>query len=144
MDQNFKEKTLENITKAEAVSVLVSKAGGFDGLAAGLALYLSLTKLEKKVNILAQAPTVSDARRLYGVDYIGKTEKDNNLVIVINDAVATVDKVTYFLDKNNFLYRESGEKKINDNALVALALLIAISNPKDKEVMIKIITNLLQ
>ena len=50
----------------------------------------------------------------------------------------------YFLDKNNFLYRESGEKKINDNALVALALLIAISDPKDKEVMIKIITNLLQ
>ena len=50
----------------------------------------------------------------------------------------------YFLDKNNFLYRESGEKIINDNALVALALLIAISNPKDKEVMIKIITNLLQ
>ena len=50
----------------------------------------------------------------------------------------------YFLDKNNFLYRESGEKKINDNALVALALLIAISNPKDKEVMIKIITNLLR
>ncbi len=50
----------------------------------------------------------------------------------------------YFLDKNNFLYRESGEKKINDNALVALALLIAISDPKDKETMIKIITNLLQ
>ena len=50
----------------------------------------------------------------------------------------------YFLDKNNFLYRESGEKKINDNALVALVLLIAISDPKDKEVMIKIITNLLQ
>ena len=50
----------------------------------------------------------------------------------------------YFLDKNNFLYRESGEKKINDNALVSLALLIAISDPKDKEIMIKIITNLLQ
>src|SRR3989344_929601 len=50
----------------------------------------------------------------------------------------------YFLDKNNFLYRESGEKKINDNALTALALLIAISDPKDKEVMVKIITNLLQ
>lgn len=50
----------------------------------------------------------------------------------------------YFLDKNNFLYRENGEKKINDNALVALALLIAISDPKDKEVMIKIIVNLLK
>lgn len=50
----------------------------------------------------------------------------------------------YFLDKNNFLYRQNGEKKINDNALVALALLIAISDPKDKEVMIKIIVNLLK
>jgi len=50
----------------------------------------------------------------------------------------------YFLDKNNFLYRKNGEKKINDNALVALALLIAISDPKDKEVMIKIVVNLLK
>ncbi len=50
----------------------------------------------------------------------------------------------YFLDKNNFLYRDNGEKKINDNALVALALLIAISDPKDKEIMIKIIVNLLK
>ena len=49
----------------------------------------------------------------------------------------------YFLDKNNFLYRYNGEKKINDNALTALALLIAISNPKDKEILIKITTNLI-
>ncbi len=50
----------------------------------------------------------------------------------------------YFLSKNNFLYRESGEKKINDNALIALCLLIAVSDPKEKDTMIKIITNLLQ
>ena len=49
----------------------------------------------------------------------------------------------YFLDKNNYLYRKSGEKKINDNALTALALLIAESNPKEKDVLIKIIINLL-
>lgn len=49
----------------------------------------------------------------------------------------------YYLDKNNFLYRPSGEKKINDNALTALALLIAISDPKDKDKMIKIITSLI-
>lgn len=49
----------------------------------------------------------------------------------------------YYLEKNNFLYKESGEKKINDNALTALALLIAISNPDEKDKMIKIITNLL-
>jgi prophage maintenance system killer protein len=49
----------------------------------------------------------------------------------------------YYLDRNNFLYKKSSEKKINDNALVTLALLIAISDPKEKEKMIKIITNLL-
>ncbi len=49
----------------------------------------------------------------------------------------------YFLDKNNFLYRQTGEKKINDNALTALSLLIAVSHPTEKEKLIKIITNLL-
>jgi len=49
----------------------------------------------------------------------------------------------YFLDKNNYLMRQSGERKINDNALAALALLIAISDPKEKDKMTKIVTNLL-
>ena len=49
----------------------------------------------------------------------------------------------YFLDKNNFLFRKNGEKKINDNALTALALLIAESDPKEKDVLIKIVINLL-
>ena len=49
----------------------------------------------------------------------------------------------YFLDKNNYLYRENGEKKINDNALVALAILIAVSDPGEKDTMIKMITNIL-
>jgi len=51
--------------------------------------------------------------------------------------------LVYFLDKSNHLYRENGEKKINDNTLVALALLIAESNPKEKNMMVKIIMNLI-
>jgi len=49
----------------------------------------------------------------------------------------------YFLDRNNYLYRSSGEKKINDNALVALVLLIAVSDAEDKDILIKITTNLI-
>ncbi len=49
----------------------------------------------------------------------------------------------YFLDKNNYLYRKNGERKINDNALVSLALLIAESDPKEKDTLIKIIVNLI-
>jgi len=50
----------------------------------------------------------------------------------------------YFLDKNNYLYKNSGEKKINDNTLVSLALLIAVSAPKEKDTMIRIISQILK
>lgn len=49
----------------------------------------------------------------------------------------------YFLDKTSYLYKESGEKKINDNALTTLALLIAISDRKEKAIMIQLIKTLL-
>jgi prophage maintenance system killer protein len=50
----------------------------------------------------------------------------------------------YFMDKNGALYRTSGEKKINDNALAALALLIAESKPQEKDQMIALITQLIR
>jgi death-on-curing family protein len=49
----------------------------------------------------------------------------------------------WFLEKNKHRFKKSGELKINDNALVALALLVAQSNPADKEIMIKLIINLI-
>ena len=49
----------------------------------------------------------------------------------------------WFLEKNRHRFKSSGELKINDNALVALALLVAQSNPADKELMIKLIINLI-
>lgn len=49
----------------------------------------------------------------------------------------------YFLYKNSYLHGENGERKINNNTLATLALLIAESNPKEKDVMVKIILNLL-
>jgi death-on-curing family protein len=48
-----------------------------------------------------------------------------------------------FLNKNKYLYRPDGEKRIADNALVALCLLIAESNPKEKDTIIKVIINLI-
>jgi death-on-curing family protein len=49
----------------------------------------------------------------------------------------------WFLEKNKHRVKKSGEVKINDNALVALALLVAQSNPVDKELMINLIVNLI-
>lgn len=49
----------------------------------------------------------------------------------------------WFLEKNKHRFKQSGELKINDNALVALALLVAQSDPAEKELMIKLITQLI-
>jgi len=49
----------------------------------------------------------------------------------------------YFLNKCDYLYKQNGEKKINDNALTALTLLVASSNPKEKELLIKLIKHLI-
>lgn len=48
-----------------------------------------------------------------------------------------------FLAKNKILFDENWERKINDRALVAITLLIAGSNPKDKDVMVKLVLNLI-
>ncbi|MDD5134751.1 MAG: RhuM family protein [Phycisphaerae bacterium] len=49
-----------------------------------------------------------------------------------------------FLQKNGILLRKDGSKRIDDNALVALTLMTASSRPAEKDVMIKVILNLLK
>ena len=48
-----------------------------------------------------------------------------------------------FLHKNGILHKENGEAKINDNALASLALLVATSAPEQKEIIIKLVMNML-
>ncbi len=48
-----------------------------------------------------------------------------------------------FLSKNKALYKSNGELKINDNALASLALLVATSHPDQKDIIIKLIMNML-
>ncbi|MNI67970.1 hypothetical protein D3C73_1236320 [compost metagenome] len=47
------------------------------------------------------------------------------------------------MDKNKILYRNDGSKRIADNALVALTLMIAESKSDEKEIMVKVIVNLI-
>lgn len=49
----------------------------------------------------------------------------------------------WFLEKNKHRFKSNGELKINDNALVALALLVAQSNPSEKDLMVQLIMNLI-
>jgi len=87
-----------------------------------------------------------------GVDlYPSIEEKAANLLyfIVKNHSFSDGNKriaaflFLYFLEKNGLLFSETGEKRIADNALVALTLMIAVSKPDEKETMIKVIVNLI-
>ena len=49
----------------------------------------------------------------------------------------------WFLQRHDFLYNAEGEKRIADNALVAFTLLIAESKPDERDMMIKVIINLI-
>ncbi len=48
-----------------------------------------------------------------------------------------------FLHKNGVLHKPNGETKINDNALASLALLVATSAPEQKDIIIKLVMNML-
>jgi prophage maintenance system killer protein len=87
-----------------------------------------------------------------GIDlYPSVEEKAANLLyfIVKNHSFTDGNKriaaflFLYFLEKNGLLFTETGNKRIADNALVALTLMIAVSKPKEKETMIKVIVNLI-
>ena len=49
----------------------------------------------------------------------------------------------WFLNNNGILYHEDGTKRIADNTLVALTLMIAESKPEEKDVMVKVVVNLI-
>jgi len=78
-------------------------------------------------------------------------EKAANLLYLITKNHSFVDgnkriaafMFLLFLDRNGILYNELGDKRIADNALVALTLMIAVSKPEEKETIIKIIVNLI-
>ena len=78
-------------------------------------------------------------------------EKADNLLyfIVKNHSFTDGNKriaaaiFVWFLERHQYLYNASGEKRIADNALVAFTLLIAESKPDEKETIVKVIINLI-
>lgn len=60
----------------------------------------------------------------------------------INQRIAAM-LFLWFLNNNGVLYAEDGHKRIADNTLVALTLMIAESRTEEKDVMVKVVVNLI-
>jgi len=87
-----------------------------------------------------------------GVDlYPSVEEKAANLLyfVIKNHSFSDGNKriaaflFVWFLEKNGILYHEDGSRKLADNALVALTLMIAESKPEEKEMMAKVVVSLI-
>lgn len=60
-----------------------------------------------------------------------------------NKRIGALIFMVYLVQCNSLYSVKTGERKINDNALAALTLLVAESHPKSKDVMVKLIVNLI-
>lgn len=68
-----------------------------------------------------------------------------NEIVLFTDGCKRIASSLFleFLDKNNALFLD-GDKRLGDGTLVAVTLMIAESKPEEKDVMVKLVMNLLK
>ncbi|MFZ4860236.1 MAG: RhuM family protein [Desulfuromonadaceae bacterium] len=131
---------LHTIDYEEAIGIVASLKGEFEGL-------FGIEKDQGFKSALGAIYQTFGGEELYP----SVEEKGANLLyfVVKNHAFSDGNKriaaalFIYFLGSNGILYRPDGSKRLADNALVALTLLIAESRPDEKETIIKVIVNLI-
>jgi prophage maintenance system killer protein len=124
----------------EAIAIINSMKRKFNGL-------FGIEKDQGFKSALGTIYQTFDGEELYP----SVEEKGANLLyfIVKNHAFSDGNKriaaslFICFLGRNGILYRPDGAKRLADNALVALILLIAESRPDEKETIVKVIVNLI-
>ena len=124
----------------EGIAIVISMKGEFDGL-------FGVEKDQGFKSALGAIYQTFDGKELYP----SVEEKAANLLyfIVKNHAFSDGNKriaaalFICFLSRNGILYRPDGGKRLADNALVALTLLIAESRPDEKDTIVKVIVNLI-
>jgi prophage maintenance system killer protein len=133
-------KALHVIDYDEAIGIVASMKGEFDGL-------FGIEKDQGFKSALGAIYQTFGGNELYP----SVEEKGANLLyfVVKNHAFSDGNKriaaalFIYFLGMNGILYRPDGGKRLADNALVALTLLIAESRPEEKDTIVKVIVSLI-
>jgi prophage maintenance system killer protein len=132
--------SLHVIDYDEAIGIVASMRGEFDGL-------FGIEKDQGFKSALGAIYQTFGGEELYP----SAEEKGANLLyfVVKNHAFSDGNKriaaalFLFFLGTNGILYRSDGSKRLADNALVALTLLIAESRPDEKDTIVKVIVNLI-
>ena len=123
----------------EAISALKTKFGGSDlfGLPKDQSFASSIGQIYQTWGGKDLYPSVEEkaAMLLYLV------VKNHSFVDGNKRIAATL--FLWFLENNGLLYHSDGSKRIGDNALVALTLLIAESKTEEMDMIVKVVVNLI-
>lgn len=140
--ESVSEKQLCVITYEEAISAIQSLRSKFEGH--------NFFGKEKDDSFKSSITTIYQT--FDGVElYPSIEEKAANLLYFIiknhsftdgNKRIAALIFV-WFLERNSVLYKPDGSKRLADNALVALTLMIAESSPTEKDIMVKVVISLI-
>lgn len=138
----FEETEIQKLTYENAIQQIIiwrdfQKAGNLFGNEKDQSFKSSLETIYQTFDGIDLYPTFEEkaANLLY---YIVKNHSfsDGNKRIAAGLFV-------YFLDMNNKLLNEDGNKRIGDNALVAITIMIAESKSDEKDMMVKLVVNLI-
>lgn len=138
--KNVSEETIykiEYLEAIEAIKQLKKKFGGSD--------LFGNEKDDSFKSSIASIDQTFDGKELYK----SIEEKAANLLyfIVKNHSFSDGNKriaawlFVWYLNKNNYLYNKEGKLVIENNALASLTLMIALSKPEEKELVIRVIIN---
>lgn len=92
----------EKLTSAQTTYIFLPVEPQLDQVAAGLGLYLSLSKAGKAATIASPEPMVVGFSPLVGVDKIGQKLPGRNLVVSFDYVEDSIEKVSYNIENGKF------------------------------------------
>jgi prophage maintenance system killer protein len=142
IDSPVTQEQIQKLTYEEAIEQIIiwrdfQKAGNLFGNEKDQSFKSSLETIHQTFDLIDLYPTFEEkaANLLY---YVVKNHSfsDGNKRIAAGLFV-------YFLAMNNKLLNQDGNKRIGDNALVAITIMIAESKSDEKDIMVKLVVNLI-
>ncbi|MBI4136638.1 hypothetical protein HY469_01095 [Candidatus Roizmanbacteria bacterium] len=101
------------LQNSQSVLIALAQANDEDVVAAGLALYMTLTKMRKQVAIVSAQKVKVELSHLFSIDKISdKLTGGNTLVISLPYQEGSIEKVSYHIENNKFnlVIEPRGEK----------------------------------
>ena len=92
----------EILSPAQSLTIVLPTDLNTDKVAAALALFLSLKKAGKQINIVCAAPMIVEYSSLVGIDKISQKMGGRNLMISFDYQEDSIEKVSYHIENNKF------------------------------------------